>query len=94
MAKVTSKLQVTIPKRLAARYAIRPGDEIDWEAGGDAIRIVPRDRRPGTPSLPERLAIFDAATERIERRGGATSDTPPRDRGWTRDELYVRESDT
>ena len=27
MAKVTSKLQVTIPKRIADRYAIAPGDE-------------------------------------------------------------------
>ncbi|PZP64635.1 MAG: AbrB family transcriptional regulator, partial [Azospira oryzae] len=29
MAKVTSKLQVTLPKALAQRYRIRPGDEIE-----------------------------------------------------------------
>jgi len=40
MAKVTSKLQVTVPKALAERYAIRPGDEIAWEAAGDVIRVV------------------------------------------------------
>jgi bifunctional DNA-binding transcriptional regulator/antitoxin component of YhaV-PrlF toxin-antitoxin module len=28
MAKVTSKLQVTLPKVLAERYDIEPGDEI------------------------------------------------------------------
>ena len=40
MAKVTSKLQVTVPKALAEKYAIRPGDEIAWEAAGDVIRVV------------------------------------------------------
>jgi bifunctional DNA-binding transcriptional regulator/antitoxin component of YhaV-PrlF toxin-antitoxin module len=39
MAKVTSKLQVTVPKALAEN-AIRPGDEIAWEAAGDVIRVV------------------------------------------------------
>jgi AbrB family looped-hinge helix DNA binding protein len=31
MSKVTSKLQITIPKALAERYGIHPGDEIDFE---------------------------------------------------------------
>ena len=30
MSKVTSKLQVTVPKAAAERYGIRPGDAIDW----------------------------------------------------------------
>ena len=30
MAKVTSKLQVTLPKALADQYGIEPGDEIGW----------------------------------------------------------------
>ncbi|MEK7258043.1 MAG: SUMF1/EgtB/PvdO family nonheme iron enzyme, partial [Bacteroidota bacterium] len=30
MAKVTSKLQVTVPKIIADQYGIRPGDEIEW----------------------------------------------------------------
>jgi AbrB family looped-hinge helix DNA binding protein len=29
MGKVTSKLQVTVPKAIAQRYGIRPGDEIE-----------------------------------------------------------------
>ena len=41
MAKVTSKLQVTVPKVLADRYDIRPGDEIRFEEAGDVIRIIP-----------------------------------------------------
>jgi len=28
-AKVTSKLQVTVPKALAAQLGIRPGDDVD-----------------------------------------------------------------
>ena len=30
MAKVTSKFQVTVPKTIADRYSIGPGDEIEW----------------------------------------------------------------
>ena len=37
MAKVTSKLQVTVPKAIAEQYSIRPGDEIDWAPAGDVI---------------------------------------------------------
>ena len=46
MAKVTSKLQVTVPKALAERYDLEPGDEITWEAAGDVIRVVPPRKRP------------------------------------------------
>ena len=42
MSKVTSKLQVTIPKSVAERHRIRPGDEIRWASAGDGIRIVGR----------------------------------------------------
>ena len=48
MAKVTSKLQVTIPKRIAERYAIAPGDDIEFVAAGDGIRIVPGGKRANT----------------------------------------------
>ena len=35
MAKVTSKLQVTVPKAIAAAATgFRPGDEIEWVAAG------------------------------------------------------------
>lgn len=91
MAKVTSKLQVTIPKVLAERYGIRPGDEIDWVPAGEAIRIVPA-RLPdtGEVSVERRLELFDRATERNRQR---QKDHPARretDRDWTREELYDR----
>ena len=90
MAKVTSKLQVTVPKALAERYAIRPGDEIAWEAAGDAIRVVPhgRARRPtgrrGSGSSTRPPTGSAGAT----RSSGAAR--PPAGRGWTREELYDR----
>ena len=40
MAKVTSKLQVTIPKQVADTYGIALGDEIEFIAAGASIRVV------------------------------------------------------
>jgi bifunctional DNA-binding transcriptional regulator/antitoxin component of YhaV-PrlF toxin-antitoxin module len=89
MAKVTSKLQVTLPKALAERYAIAPGDEISWEAAGDAIRVVPARRSRVDPGA--RLKLFDQATARQrERERGARAVARPAKRGWTREDLYDR----
>lgn len=33
MSKITSKYQVTVPKKIAEAYGIRPGDEIEWGRG-------------------------------------------------------------
>jgi AbrB family looped-hinge helix DNA binding protein len=68
MAKVTSKLQVTVPKAIADRYGIRPGDEIGWVAAGDAIRVVPAGWQGIGADLQSRLKLFDAATERQRRK--------------------------
>ena len=46
---MTSKLQVTLPKALAERHGIRAGDQIDWQAAGESLRIVPRRARPSEP---------------------------------------------
>jgi len=89
MAKVTSKLQVTVPKTLAERYGIAPGDEIDWEAAGDAIRVVPARRRERR-DVGFRLALFDKATERQRQRQRKRPVAAARERGWTREELYQR----
>jgi AbrB family looped-hinge helix DNA binding protein len=87
MAKVTSKLQVTVPKVIADRFRIRPGDEIEWQAAGDTIRIQPVKSR-GPLTVEARLKLFDEATRRVRRqrwKGKASND-----RGWTREELYGR----
>jgi AbrB family looped-hinge helix DNA binding protein len=90
MAKVTSKLQVTLPKVLADQFHIAPGDEIIWEAAGDVIRVIPARRMPAG-GINSRLRLFDQATTRQRERertgvraGGGES------RGWTREELYGR----
>jgi bifunctional DNA-binding transcriptional regulator/antitoxin component of YhaV-PrlF toxin-antitoxin module len=87
MAKVTSKLQVTLPKALAERYAIAPGDEISWEAAGDAIRVVPARRSRVDPA--RRLELFDQATARQRERAKHAVARGAK-RGWTREELYDR----
>ncbi len=90
--KVTSKLQVTIPKTIAERYDIAPGQEIEWLQAGDAIRVVPQSalRRPLDRSA--RLKMFDRATARQIARQSERPVSAPRngERGWTREELYER----
>jgi bifunctional DNA-binding transcriptional regulator/antitoxin component of YhaV-PrlF toxin-antitoxin module len=94
VAKVTSKLQVTVPKVLAEQYGIEPGSEIEWQAAGDAIRILPLGHSRGTLDRAERLAQFDEATRRQQGRQQRSrkKKRTPKDRGWTREELYVRGS--
>ena len=89
MAKVTSKLQVTVPKALADRFGITPGDDIEWEAAGDAIRVVPARRVPRN-LIAARLARFDQATERQRQREKDSPRPQASERGWTREDLYDR----
>jgi AbrB family looped-hinge helix DNA binding protein len=91
MAKVTSKLQVTIPKVLAEHLGIRPGDDIEWTASGDSLRVTPRARsKPADRAL--RLELYDLATKRARRRKPRFGEAPPEVRGWSRAELYDRGS--
>jgi AbrB family looped-hinge helix DNA binding protein len=93
MSKVTSKLQVTIPKAIAERYSIVPGDELEWEPTAEFVRIVPsKKKRHAVLDARARLRLFDAATKRqrdreVEEPRQADS---AHDRGWTREELYER----
>lgn len=97
MPKVTSKLQVTLPKKIAEAHGIRPGDQIDFESAGDVIRIRPNDAigGPGSKSKSpaERLRLFEEASRRQKAREQSMpmrtrSDSP--DREWTREALYDR----
>jgi AbrB family looped-hinge helix DNA binding protein len=100
MAKVTSKLQVTIPKAVAERYGIEPGDDIEFVPAGDAIRVVPAGVIEPVDA-ERRLELFDAATRRQRARERALARRPAaskqrggkvaeRARGWTREDLYER----
>lgn len=89
MAKVTSKLQVTVPKVIADRYRIKPGDEITWLATGDSIRVVKQGSASSKVGVAARLRLFDQATRRQQLRDkGTAATTGPR--GWTREEVYER----
>jgi AbrB family looped-hinge helix DNA binding protein len=98
MSKVTSKLQVTLPKAVADQLGIKPGDEIDWEIAGEVIRVIPVSKRRKTKREKEdfrtRLRLFDQATQR-ERERESTMDpalleATQTGRGWTREDLYNR----
>lgn len=92
MAKVTSKLQITLPKRLAEAHGIAPGDRIEFESSGDDIRIVTESKRQSsTLSREERLRLFDEATRRIRARSKHLPESAqPGQRGWKREDLYTR----
>lgn len=93
MAKVTSKLQLTLPKRLAEQYGIAVGDEVEFEAAGDFIHLIPAGRRPRPRlSRAERLRLFDEATARQREREKQMKlpAEPPRERDWRREDLYTR----
>jgi AbrB family looped-hinge helix DNA binding protein len=77
MAKVTSKLQVTIPKRIAERCAISPGDEIEFVVSGDGLRVV--------LGKAEKLRLFKAATarQRARERTLPLRSRASGGRGWT-----------
>jgi AbrB family looped-hinge helix DNA binding protein len=91
MSKVTSKLQVTVPKTLATRYGIKPGDEIEWVEAGDSIRVLPVRLGANEDTLENRIRIFDQATRRQQRRqSGLGRISRVKDRGWKREDLYIR----
>ena len=72
MPRITSKLQITIPKRLAEQVGLAPGDEVEFLAAGDGIRMVPAGKsKVGGLSTAERLRLFRAATERQQARDKA-----------------------
>jgi AbrB family looped-hinge helix DNA binding protein len=97
MAKVTSKLQLTVPKAIADQYGIKPGDELEWIPAGESIRIelVRGKANAGRElSTEERLALFDAGTKRLdalqaeELQKNQGNRVTRETRGWTREELY------
>ena len=90
MAKVTSKYQVTLPKVIADEFKIRPGDDIEWIAAGEVIRVIPPGKRAIVESRESRLKLFDQATERLRRRVAQPRRNRARDRGWKREDLYNR----
>lgn len=97
MAKVTSKLQLTVPKAIADQYGIKPGDELEWVPAGENIRVelVRRKVKTGQQlTVEERLALFDEGTKRLavlqaeELNQNQGKRVTRETRGWTREDLY------
>jgi AbrB family looped-hinge helix DNA binding protein len=98
MAKVTSKLQLTVPKAIADQYGIKPGDELEWVPAGEDIRVqVQRKMQSGHQlTTEERLTLFDANTKWLDelqaeelKEAKAKGTRATREtRGWTREDLY------
>jgi bifunctional DNA-binding transcriptional regulator/antitoxin component of YhaV-PrlF toxin-antitoxin module len=90
MAKVTSKYQVTVPRIIADQYHIRPGDDIDWLPAGEVIRVIPPGKGGAGDDRESALRLFDQSTARHRKRPPAAKKQRPRDRGWSREDLYKR----
>lgn len=92
MAKVTSKLQVTIPKPIAQRFGITPGVQIELVPEGDTLRVAtPRAGRMPLRDPEARRRLFHDIIERQRARGREQPQAgraPGESRGWTRDDLY------
>src|SRR5438046_2826376 len=82
LRQVGNSLVVTIPAGLAKRYGLRAGDDVEIEADGDTLRIVPMlrvprrqidpetDQEAGARALLRRYhAELSEALERAERAG-------------------------
>lgn len=103
MAKVTSKLQVTIPKAVADLYGIAPGDDVHWVPAGDTIHVTKKGESycgAQRRSVAERLRLFREMLNRQRQREAHPEETPdvsdrpwkPHEiaRGWRREDLYDR----
>ena len=90
MSKVTSKLQLTLPKALATQFHIRPGDEVSWLPAGESLRLLPAGASRSSRDSARRLELFDAATARQSARDRKRRSPGGKARGWTREELYDR----
>ena len=80
---------MTLPRAVATRYGIEPGDEIEFMAAGDGIRILTGAQRTSQADREQRLELFDATTARLRGRVVRVLKVAE-GRGWTRDELYGR----
>jgi AbrB family looped-hinge helix DNA binding protein len=86
--KVTAKLQITIPKRLAEQVGISAGSDVEFAVVGEGI---PAGKRAGAElSTAERLRLFHEASARQADRDKRFAGVTSTDREWTREDLYIR----
>jgi bifunctional DNA-binding transcriptional regulator/antitoxin component of YhaV-PrlF toxin-antitoxin module len=89
--KVTSELQVTIPKVIAEHYGIAPGQEIEWLHAGDAIRVVPQSAAGRARDRQVQLGCSTRQQPASARQSARpVQGEQSKDRGWRREDLHER----
>lgn len=96
MAKIKKEGHLPVPKALAEQFGIHPGESIRFEKVGNGI-LLSTDAPLDSSVIEKRLESFDRATRRMEVKPVPTVKRKPRsksihpdDRGWSREELYLR----
>jgi bifunctional DNA-binding transcriptional regulator/antitoxin component of YhaV-PrlF toxin-antitoxin module len=88
MAKVNSNLELPIPRAIAERYGIRPGDELEVLPANDSIRVIPVRHDESQERVAARLSRF----REMLRQYDETADKRPAfasgQRGWHCEDLY------
>ncbi len=88
MAKVNNNLELPIPRAIAERYGIRPGDELEVLPANDSIRLIPARHGESQESIETRLGRFREMLKQYDE----TADKRPafawEERGWHREDLY------
>jgi bifunctional DNA-binding transcriptional regulator/antitoxin component of YhaV-PrlF toxin-antitoxin module len=96
VSKVTSKLQVTLPKAIAVRYGVSPGSEVVFEPAGDSIRVLvarePALAGSSTLSMADRQALLGAVSLRQAARNRRYRLATSRDRKKTKTGVGARVS--
>jgi AbrB family looped-hinge helix DNA binding protein len=90
MSRITSKLQVTLPKLIATEYGLKPGSEVTFEPAGEVILVRTGAVRPLELPREDRLRILHEMIDRANQVPRPVG-PPATDRGWTREELYDRD---
>jgi antitoxin PrlF len=58
MPRITSKGQVTIPKRIREHLGLKPGSEVEFQYDGDGQIVLKTKREPPKESIESRFAAI------------------------------------
>jgi len=80
MSRMTSKGQVTIPKRLRDHFGLKPGSEIEFDVGrdGEIVITTPKPRKSEKDRLERALAALAGSAG----PGMTTDEVMALTRGW------------
>jgi bifunctional DNA-binding transcriptional regulator/antitoxin component of YhaV-PrlF toxin-antitoxin module len=87
-ARVNSNLELPIPKSIAERYGILPGDELEVLPGSDSFRVIPLRHAESGESAEVGLGRFREMLNRYDDTADKRPAPASEDRGWRREDLY------